>query len=719
MDFLNPAFLAGAGLAAVPVVLHLIMRQQPRLLEFPALRFLQARQQSNRRSMRLRHLLLLALRAAAICLLALALARPSIHASGVIGDQEAPTAAALVFDTAPRMSYRHENKTRLEAAQEISEWLLPRLPSDSQVAIVDATPGEPTFQIDMSTARQRIGRMETTGLGRTLPELIEGAVALLKKSELERKEIYVFTDLAATAWNTDTPDRMTRALLELPGLAVYVIDVGVLDPRDLSLGELQLSSQVLARNSPLHVVGELDSLGMTGDAVVEMYLADNDGQMQKRSEQTVNYVPGGAQTLDFSAAGLEIGTHQGYVRIVQQDSLPIDNERYFTVEVKPPWRVLVAATQPADYHAANLVEALAPADFRRTGHARYECEVVDFAELGRRPLESYAAVCLLDPPPQPDNTWRILADYARAGGGVGIFLGSNVERQFASFNAEAAQEILPGPLDFVARFPEGTNYLSTRNDQHPILAKFRSRRGSVPWEDFPVYRFWQFESLQQGVGTVMALAGGQPALLEKPLGKGRVLTFVTPVSELAELAEDDRWNQLWGAGAWPFFMLSNEIMLYLVGGNDEFMNYAAGQTVVVPIEPEKRFPTFLISTPSGESIRQAPNQQNAVVVAATQTPGNYRIRAGGDKDGVNRGFSVNLTPEASRLTRIDEGELKRLFGEQTFHVARSQEQIDRHVSLDRVGRELFPLLIAIVAIVLGAEHVLANRFYREAQPVKE
>ena len=75
--------------------------------------------------------------------------------------------------------------------------------------------------------------------------MIEGAIALLKKSELTRKEIYVFTDLTATAWSTDTPDRLTRALAELPGLALYVIDVGVLDPHDLSLGELQLSSQVM------------------------------------------------------------------------------------------------------------------------------------------------------------------------------------------------------------------------------------------------------------------------------------------------------------------------------------------------------------------------------------------------------------------------------------------------------------------------------------------
>ena len=39
LEFVNPLLLAGVAAAAVPIVLHLIMRQQPRLLEFPALRF--------------------------------------------------------------------------------------------------------------------------------------------------------------------------------------------------------------------------------------------------------------------------------------------------------------------------------------------------------------------------------------------------------------------------------------------------------------------------------------------------------------------------------------------------------------------------------------------------------------------------------------------------------------------------------------------------------
>jgi len=37
-----------------------------------------------------------------------------------------------------------------------------------------------------------------------------------------------------------------------------------------------------------------------------------------------------------------------------------------------------------------------------------------------------------------------------------------------------------------------------------------------------------------------------------------------------------------------------------------------------------------------------------------------------------------------------------------------------NVSTGRVGRELFSWLILAAALVLGLEHVLANRFYREA-----
>ena len=147
MTFVHFSLLAGAALIALPIILHLMMRQKPTHIEFPALRFIQKRHDSNRRRLNLRHLLLLLLRAAAIALLAFALARPSVKLGIAGGSQESPVAAALVFDAAPRMAYRHENRTRLELAQDLGQWLLKQLPAESEIAVLDTRVGAvPAFQ---------------------------------------------------------------------------------------------------------------------------------------------------------------------------------------------------------------------------------------------------------------------------------------------------------------------------------------------------------------------------------------------------------------------------------------------------------------------------------------------------------------------------------------------------------------------------------------------
>src|SRR5438067_1257757 len=209
MAFVNLSLLVGGVLIAIPVVLHLIMRQRPKQFIFPALRFIHERRLANQRRLQLRHWLLLALRCAAVGLLVLALARPSVASgalsswiaagllaalaafaaiialaslsravprwisggfaglaavllvatlflagraiagkSPLLGDQELPIAAAMVIDTSPRMQYRHENKTRLEAAQEMALWLLRQLPAESELAILDSDSGSGAFAID-------------------------------------------------------------------------------------------------------------------------------------------------------------------------------------------------------------------------------------------------------------------------------------------------------------------------------------------------------------------------------------------------------------------------------------------------------------------------------------------------------------------------------------------------------------------------------------------
>src|SRR5438876_8544849 len=114
MSFVFPALLGGLLLAGIPILLHLIMRQKPKLLLFPAFQFLLQRHRTNQRKLRLRHLLLLCLRLLIIAGLFLALAQPLLFSTtgGLGGDH--PVAVVFVFDTSPRMGYKaSDGMTRL------------------------------------------------------------------------------------------------------------------------------------------------------------------------------------------------------------------------------------------------------------------------------------------------------------------------------------------------------------------------------------------------------------------------------------------------------------------------------------------------------------------------------------------------------------------------------------------------------------------------------
>ena len=92
ISFVTAGLAAGAALAAIPVILHLIMRQTPKRVVFPALRLIRERQKRSRKRLKIKNWLLLAARMALIALMALALARPRLYSKTALGDREVPTA---------------------------------------------------------------------------------------------------------------------------------------------------------------------------------------------------------------------------------------------------------------------------------------------------------------------------------------------------------------------------------------------------------------------------------------------------------------------------------------------------------------------------------------------------------------------------------------------------------------------------------------------------
>jgi hypothetical protein len=704
MGFVTPALLGGAALIAVPIVLHLIMRREAQKLRFPALRFVQLRRSVNQHRLRLRHLLLLALRCAVIALLAFALARPTLRSSGATGKVDAPVASVLVFDNSVRMEYRHANQTRLERAKELALWLLERLPADSPVTIVDRAGRQRGQDLDRSAAELRVERLATSAAVRPMEDALRDAARWLEDKRDYRGEIYVFTDLAAEAWPAPMRAEFAQLLDELKDSNVYLIDVGVDEPRNIGLGALQLSSQQLAPGGMLEIRSEVMATNVqseAGEVVAELYVGGDVGNAEKRGQ--LGLPLSRERPVEFSVSGLELGTHQGYVQINRSDGLPADDVRYFSVDVRPPLRVLLVGETAED--TLFLREALSPSAAAGVAQSRCACEVRAFHELSNVALADFAAVCLLDPPPLAAEVWKVFVDFAERGGGVGVFLGRNAKRD--EMNRPEPQQLLPAKLRWASH--EAT-FLRPVAVEHPALAELRSLADTVPWSEFPVFKFWELEAGTEQAHVVTTYASGKPALVERPIGSGRVLMMTT---SLSDAAFDDPWNLLpTGTDPWPFLVLANGIANYLCGVGDAPLNYLAGQAVVLRLSPEERVSSYVLQMPDGSAVRQslAPGQQD-LSIAATEALGNYRVRAGGRDGQLDRGFSINLPAEATRLERVPAAELVDALGKERTRVARTQQEIELRVGLGRMGHELFPALIIAVALVLAAEQLLANRFY--------
>jgi hypothetical protein len=789
MVFVNLSLIVGGLLAAVPIVLHLVMRQQPKQFVFPAVRFLQQRRETNRRKLQLRHWLLLALRCAAVLLLAMALARPSVSSATVgnwlliallggamigvlgllllslvqrrgrllvvglasaasvllvaigtllvatlnndrasmLGDREAPVSAVLVFDTAPRMLYRFQNRTRLEAAQEIGSWLVSQLPRDSEVAVVDSRPGPAVFAVDLASANKSVERLQVTGIPDRLPSILERALRLVSAGKNARREIYVFTDLAKQSWETELGQSLAARFDSAPDVALYVVDVGVVDPRNLSLGQIRLSAQSVSRNGELEIQTELHSLGKGGVHTVDLFIEEPDierpvivdgrpllPESRRRDRQEISLDENDTQRARFRLKRLESGVHQGYVAVSGGDGLPVDDRRYFAFEVREAWPLLVAAPDGVD--ATFLTEAVAPYEFRRSERSAYRCTEIRQTELANYVLDPYTVVCLVDPEPLLPSTWQRLGQYVERGGSVAIFLGYH-SQPVTAFQVDSARRLIGGKLLRQWRAADRELILAPQRYDHPILVPFRAVATSVPWGQAPIFRHWVLDDLVPEAETLIPYSNGKPALVETRLGQGRVLTLTTPISDPSRPRGRNAWNELPTSEAWPYFVLINELMAYLAGAGDSQLNYLAGETAVLANEPDRDPQRYQLFTPLEEP-QEIAARDRQLTVRFTERAGAYRLK-GYRGEPVVRGFAVNFATEVTDLTRLSREDLDTQLGAKRYQLARSRDEIVREVGETRVGREFYSYLIAILALVLGVEHLLANRFYRRNESLRD
>src|SRR5690606_22125470 len=190
--------------------------------------------------------------------------------------------------------------------------------------------------------------LRPTAEARPLIDAVLESIKLAAEQEDRRQEVFVFTDLSQGAWNDEGLKEINEALAAAPDVRIYVVDVGVADTKNASLGELQVRRSVLRPGEPLHIEAEIASNLKGQPPLVELSLQDADGKSQKKGQAIATFDDQGKGRVVFEVSDLPLGTHQGSVVMAATDPLMVDNTRYFTVEVRPPAKVLLLATKPDD-----------------------------------------------------------------------------------------------------------------------------------------------------------------------------------------------------------------------------------------------------------------------------------------------------------------------------------------------------------------------------------
>jgi len=135
MAFLAPAFLALGLLAGVPLLVHLLRRRVGRVLDFPAVRYLERMEQEHSRDLKLRNRLLLILRLLAVLALALAAARPIARWLGV---GHAPIAVAIVVDNSLSTGVVQDGRLLFDSLRGDVRRLVGELTTDDRAWLVTA-----------------------------------------------------------------------------------------------------------------------------------------------------------------------------------------------------------------------------------------------------------------------------------------------------------------------------------------------------------------------------------------------------------------------------------------------------------------------------------------------------------------------------------------------------------------------------------------------------
>ncbi len=713
--FVHPALAFGVGLAAVPLIIHLLNRQRHRPLQWAAMKFVLAAYKRTRRRVQLENLLLLLLRMAAVALLALAVARPFASGDSPLARlTEDRRDVLLVLDASASTGYREDVESVFQRivgrAQEIARSMdgargdrlqllvaadMPRLVSwtaPQKALSVLATMTAPSDEsLDLARALGEVRELvekDAAGTGqsalevRLLTDLQRRSFESAPRRDEPRDpgdvaQLELGADGSPDAQGTPLLTEQLDALSEL-GVRVLVEDLGPASsvPPNLSIVSVRPEGAIIGAGIPIEIVVTIQNQGTQARPAERVALAI-DGE--RLPSQRVDVPARGRVEAVFSVQFNETGSHSLEASL-DGDRLAVDDTRSHVLSVPPPIRVAVVngarATRIEEDETGLLMAVLEPPDDDNLpgvgGLSPFDPREITPALLGSPDIDLFAydviVLANVASPTFTDDVSTRLEEAGAAGAAVIITAGDRFAAlgELSAYNKKLFRAdgsgLLPAELlrhDSVASRRDAYWRVADFDGEHPALAFFADDAYRSYLTEIPVYEFLAAEPLPEArVLARLDDEAGSPLLIERPYVDGRVFLWTTTI--------DIAWTWIPRAGA-TLVPLVHELVRYAGRRGSVERNLAPGASIRVevaafPRNPEVVRPDGSRRPVDGEPIELGSGAKSRWRVPEiggqdTRVAGLYRLELEG---GRAESFAVQIDPDEGALERATPSEINAL-----------------------------------------------------------
>ena len=677
MSFLNPFFLFATSAALLPVLYHFVRNLRARKSEFSSLMLLKKNSKELVKRRRLRDLLLMTLRAAMFALLALAFARPFLPRAQVpftSGGQH--QSVVLLLDN----SYSMQHGEAFEAArQEALNLLQAAGPRDefSVVAFSDEVEQLTTLETDLTRHRSALeNQLTLSNRSTNFYPALRRAQDILQDARYQQRKIVLLSDLQQNGW--------TRSLnnwqLET-GITFTPIAVGAERPSNAYIEEFKLTQKRQGEQVTLRYDARVTAQREAASREKDITLSIDGSQAAQKSAPALASSP-----VTFQEKTSDNRTYRG-VLLLEEDALSLDNAYYFTYQVQErPALLAVSDASSSTYSSTFFLQNA----FDAGEDARYRFEAAGRQALRQTTLRDKDVVFLSNVSSLTEAQMEALQRYVKEGGGLIISFGEQVDN--AAFS-DHLRTFGIGQLNGAAVDPASEAIIGEVDLHHPVFEPFATSGMAPIWR--PTFNRYVTVKPDTNAAVVGTYDSGDPFLIERQVGQGRVLAYT---STLSTNWTDFPINELFV----PFIY---QLAGYAARSTDRKYAFTVGEAVTLPGQPGD---SWDVRTPDGQQFKVAVSESGEGYFRKTQEPGHYLAARGREQFP----FSVNVDARESDLQFRDEEEAFAAVNNPQSPQTASIQSPQMAGPGDEAHQSFWQYLLVVVIGLFVVETLLANRWPR-------